>query len=192
MLETHSSPKIYPQDKLLAKTILPFIPHSVKPNHVTILRFILTPFVLWLLITGNYTWGIPAFLITAFTDAIDGSMARTRDQITELGKAIDPIADKLLISTVLLVTALPYFYYTTIIVILLDISFIIAGWIYKSRGEDISANVWGKIKMTLQAISFTLLLIGIITQSPILFYLSLGGFFFAILFATISLHTRGI
>ncbi|MDO8435700.1 MAG: CDP-alcohol phosphatidyltransferase family protein, partial [bacterium] len=85
--------KILWTDKLLARTILHLFPYSVRPNHVTAFRLIATPFVVWVLASENYVWGIPFFLLVAFTDAIDGAMARTRDQITDVGKLFDPLAD---------------------------------------------------------------------------------------------------
>src|SRR5690349_9005018 len=85
-------------DQILARTLLPFIPHSVKPNAVTVFRFITLPFVLYLLFVENYKWGLILFALSAFSDAVDGALARTRGQITEWGKTFDPLADKLLIS----------------------------------------------------------------------------------------------
>src|SRR5512141_1406324 len=74
--------KPYFHDQLLARTVLRLFPQRVLPNHITMARLVLTPLVVWLIWIGNYAWGVPVFLLTAFTDTIDGSMARTRDQIT--------------------------------------------------------------------------------------------------------------
>ena len=88
-------------DGIIDKIFLRFIPHSIRPNQVTVIRFILIPFVYLLLINEHYEWGLVIFVIAACTDFIDGAMARTRNQITDTGKIIDPIADKLLILSVL-------------------------------------------------------------------------------------------
>ena len=78
----------------------------MAPNQVTMARFFLTPLTVWFIWIGNYAWGVPLFVLTAFTDTIDGSMARTRNQITKWGIVFDPIADKLLIGSVLIVLIL--------------------------------------------------------------------------------------
>src|SRR3990167_8132036 len=84
-------------DELLAATFLKCFPTSVKPNQLTVFRFITVPFVLILLWNEVYIGGIILFTISAFSDALDGAMARTRNQITDWGKVYDPLADKLLI-----------------------------------------------------------------------------------------------
>src|SRR6185369_2656977 len=95
------SVKIHPHDHLLDRTLLRFIPESVRPNHVTILRILLTPVVFWVLWKQWYGLGTALFLLTGFTDMIDGSMARTRGQVTPWGKIWDPVADKILIGSVI-------------------------------------------------------------------------------------------
>ncbi len=92
-----STIKFYPQDIFLKKTILRLIPKTIKPNHITLLRFFLTPIVIGAIIKEKNILALFLFLITAFTDAIDGAMARTRNQITQWGKIYDPLADKFLI-----------------------------------------------------------------------------------------------
>jgi phosphatidylglycerophosphate synthase len=86
----------------LAKTVLRLIPRSVQPNHLTIARFWLIPFVAYFLFFGNYRIGLFVFILTALTDGIDGALARTRGQITEWGRLYDPVADKLLVATAVL------------------------------------------------------------------------------------------
>ena len=84
-------------DNLIAATILPFIPKRMTPNQVTALRILALPFIFYLLTKESYGWGLAIFTIAALTDAVDGAMARKRDQITDLGKVLDAIADKGLI-----------------------------------------------------------------------------------------------
>ena len=56
--------------------MLPLIPKWITPNQVTIFRFLATPFVVWVLAIEAYAWSIPLFVFVAFTDVIDGSLAR--------------------------------------------------------------------------------------------------------------------
>src|SRR3989338_2865390 len=86
-------------DKILKRTLLPFIPRYVTPNSVTWFRFVSIPFVGYLLVQEQYFPGLILFFISSFSDAVDGALARTRDQVTEWGKTYDPFADKLLIGT---------------------------------------------------------------------------------------------
>lgn len=158
--------KLFPHDYLMKYIILPFFPRFVRPNHLTVARFLMTPVVFWLLLTGNYRWGIVAFIIAAFTDAIDGSMARVRDQITEWGTAYDPVSDKILISSVLILLMFRHLnIYLASAIVALEILHVIGGIIIKRRGGVVMAFLWGKIKMVLQAIGVALLLI----------YLEFGG-----------------
>lgn len=143
--------------------ILPFIPDAVAPNHVTILRMIMTPFVLWLLFLGNYVVGVPLFVLVAFTDVVDGSLARVRNKITPWGIFFDPIADKFLIGSVTLVIALKYYHPLIVFpAIALDMLPAIV-FLARARpnGQIMMANVWGKAKMFLQFTSLACLLLAI-------------------------------
>lgn len=91
------APMVHPHDRFFSWTILRFFPRFVTPNIVTTVRFIGTPFVFLLIQYNYFKAGIIAFLALAFTDALDGSLARTRNQITRFGMMFDPLADKLLV-----------------------------------------------------------------------------------------------
>ncbi|RJQ30652.1 hypothetical protein C4572_03910 [Candidatus Parcubacteria bacterium] len=192
MEDNNNQIKIQLQDKILKYIILPLIPKFIRPNHITIFRFILTPFVVWLFISEKYTSGAIVFLITSFSDAVDGSLARTRNQITEWGKTYDPLADKLLTNSSLLVLGISYFFWTTLALIVIDMSFIFAGWIWKYRGIEIKANAWGKAKMNFQVIGLLLLIIAIVTSYTPLFYFSVIALYLACVFAIASFYTYGI
>lgn len=160
--------KLFPQDYVLRALVLPFIPDFVRPNHVTVLRFVLTPVVVYLLGTNNLTFGVPLFILTALTDMLDGSLARVRKQITPWGIVFDPVADRLLIGSVILVVALRYF---DPIVVAAAIGcdllpFIFWGLRARTNKAVMMANLWGKSKLCLQVLSITLLLLAILLQIP--------------------------
>lgn len=185
--------KVLPHDRFLEKTVLKLIPSFIHPNHVTVFRLIATPFVACLMFYGNYEIGLVAFLLVAFTDAIDGSMARTRHQVTDWGKIYDPLADKILIGSMVFVIVLRYIdFWTAIIIVALEIIIVITGWIRKKRGKEVQANVWGKIKMILQVLGVTILLLSIIFDVAALLPLASGALYLAIAFAIVSLLTYGI
>lgn len=180
-------------DTLLKHTILPCIPRYVMPNHVTVVRMLTTPIVLVLLMRGMYGWGIIAFLLVALTDAIDGAMARTRDQITEWGKVYDPVADKLLIGSVVIVVVMRELGVALGLTLLgIEALFIIAAWWRLHTGRAVQANIWGKIKMILQVLGVTLLLLALVTDWSPFVPVSQATFLLAIVFALVSLVTYGI
>ena len=65
------------------------------PNMLSILRLLMIPFIVWLAESGEYWWAFGMLLLSGATDVIDGWIARTFHLISNFGKAIDPIADKL-------------------------------------------------------------------------------------------------
>ncbi len=183
----------YPHDRLLEATVLRLIPRSVLPNHVTILRFLGTPFVVWLVAAHHLTAGIIAFALVASTDAIDGAMARTRKQITEWGTLFDPLADKLLIGA--LVVVIMFEYVNPLIgltIIVLEVLTLVGGYIRLRRGIVKPANIWGKVKMILQCVGVLMLLLAVEAKIDLFIPVSFGVFAVAIVFALVSLLTHGI
>ena len=128
-------------------------------------------------------------MIAALTDLLDGAMARTRNQITDFGKVIDPIADKLLIITALLFIG-PQFLIVKVFVIYIvfEIIAVLIGYFFSFWiGKPIGANVFGKIKLNLQCLSVGIFILGIIISNSVLIniskYVLLLALFFAILAA---------
>jgi len=73
------------------------------PNLLTLLRLIFLPFVVIAVLGGHYRWALAIFVVAGITDGLDGLLARLMEQQTTLGQYLDPIADKLLLSTMFLV-----------------------------------------------------------------------------------------
>ena len=142
--------KLFPHDRCMRPFVW-LMPSWVRPNHLTLLRIIMTPVVMWVLYSENYALGIPLFIMVAFTDALDGSMARIRKQITAWGTFYDPFADKLLIGSVILLIVIKHVNpLIAIALLLLEALLILGGWYSRQHGKIRSANIWGKIKMLLQ------------------------------------------
>lgn len=185
--------KIFPTDRFLARLILWIIPAHITPNHLTILRFITTPIVWGLLWQEHYIVGMVAFLFVAFTDALDGALARCRDQITRWGMMYDPLADKLLIAGTLMVLIFRFLaFYIGLMVIGLELLIICAAYFWRRHGKKVESNVWGKIKMCLQVIGITCILLAILFDAPILILIASDIFYLAIGFAIVSIVTYGI
>ena len=189
---TNETVELFPHDKVFRKIILPFVPTSLRPNHLTVLRFILTPFVLFFLWQEMWSPAIVLFLVAGFTDALDGSIARLRKQITVWGTIADPVADKLLIGSVVVLFVAeevnPIF---AGLIILIEVLIGIGAWYRQRRGDISSANNYGKIKMVLQVCGVSLLLFARMFGFHLVVQFGIGTLTVAIVFAVVSLLTYG-
>lgn len=139
------------------------------PNKLTILRVIMIPFfVLALLIEGgeNQTYRYIAaaiFIIASLTDMLDGKIARKYNLVTNFGKFMDPLADKLLVCSALIcmveLRELPAW----MVIVIISREFIISGFrlVASDNGVVIAASYWGKFKTTFQMIAVVLLILRI-------------------------------
>ncbi len=135
------------------------------PNQLTLLRMIFLPFVVINLVNHDLKWALAMVVLAGFSDALDGLLARTLHQQTLLGQYLDPIADKLLMSTMFLVLSIermiPWKY--TVVVFSRDISILlISGVLFMIAGlRDFRPSIFGKANTFAQvaAIFFVLLLL---------------------------------
>src|SRR6185369_10488606 len=95
-------------DRFFAKTFLRLMPAAVTPNDITKFRLVSIPFIALLFALDFYVVGSILFLFSAFSDALDGAMARTQRKITSWGTFYDPVADKLLIGAVSIIVVSKY------------------------------------------------------------------------------------
>ena len=187
---TNESVKLYPHDHLLAWTLIPITPTFLRPNHLTVLRIVLIPFVLAALWYESWTWSLGLFLLAALTDAWDGSLARVRKQITLWGTMADPVADKLLIgSVVVLFVAREINIIFAVTIVIIEFLLVIGAYIRKRQGRYGSANNYGKLKMLLQVVGVSLLLVAKLFGAEMAVPLAIGTFSLAIVFAIVSLIT---
>jgi CDP-diacylglycerol--glycerol-3-phosphate 3-phosphatidyltransferase len=126
------------------------------PNAITIARIFLAPLVVAVLLTTRIQnwefWGVGLFLAAALTDILDGYLARRRRQVTTLGGLLDPIADKLLISSALIALVQLGLAPAWMVVIIVGREFAVSGLrsIAASEGFTIHASPLGKGKMAVQ------------------------------------------
>jgi cardiolipin synthase len=134
------------------------------PNQLTLLRMIFLPFIVIHLVAGHYNWALVLFVLAGFSDGLDGLLARKLHQQTTLGQYLDPIADKLLLSTVFLVLSIlhkiPWKF--TVLVFSRDASILAASAVlYTIAGlRDFSPSIFGKANTFAQvaAVFFVMLL----------------------------------
>lgn len=146
------------------------------PNKLTILRILMVPVIVVLYLavpadTGviNQASGLGLrnilvlilFALASLTDMLDGKIARKYNLITSFGKFLDPIADKMLVNTVLIL--LVYFHQANVVAVLLMIArdLIVDGLRLSaaSSGKVVAAGIWGKAKTVLQMAAIILLLL---------------------------------
>ncbi|MGN0520447.1 MAG: CDP-diacylglycerol--glycerol-3-phosphate 3-phosphatidyltransferase [Candidatus Fimenecus sp.] len=133
------------------------------PNKLTIARIIITPIylalILWESLPHRFLIATIVYSIAAITDAIDGKLARKNNQITNFGKLLDPIADKILTTSALLAFMQMGLCNIWIVMIVLTREFTVASirMIAAADGVVIPANIWGKLK-TVSQMTFTIVI----------------------------------
>ncbi|MBP1925307.1 CDP-diacylglycerol--glycerol-3-phosphate 3-phosphatidyltransferase [Sedimentibacter acidaminivorans] len=133
------------------------------PNKLTLLRILLIPlFLFFLFISGGVFRFLPLliFIGAAVTDAIDGHIARRDNLITDFGKFMDPLADKLLTASAFIAFVEIGYLSSWIVVLIISREFLISGFrtLAASKGVTIAANNWGKVKTIFQMLLIIILL----------------------------------
>ena len=135
------------------------------PNKLTIARMILVPFFVLFILTG---WGgdanryicLAIFVVASITDWFDGHLARKNNLVTNFGKFMDPLADKLLVCSALICFLSNGLISTVVVLIIIAREFIISGFrlVAVDNGIVIAASWWGKAKTISQMIMIILLI----------------------------------
>lgn len=136
------------------------------PNKLTVLRVILiVPFVVCMLVpslgeTGMYA-AVAIFIIASLTDLLDGKIARKYNLVTNFGKFMDPLADKLLVAAALICLTANGTLAAWISIIIISREFIISGirLVASDNGIVIAASYWGKFKTTFQMVMIVMLIL---------------------------------
>lgn len=149
------------------------------PNFLTTLRIFSIPILVVVLLSqfkGHELIAFAIFLLAALTDMLDGFWARRRKQITIHGQFLDPIADKLLVASALIclveLGAVP----SWMVIIIISREIAVTGFraIASSKGHNIPASVFGKIKMVLEAVTISLLILGEKHLGQLYFFSQIG------------------
>lgn len=136
------------------------------PNRLTIARIVMIPFFLFFLMTdfaGENSKYIAAaiFIIASLTDLLDGKIARKKNIVTNFGKFMDPLADKLLVCSALIAFIELAYLPSWMVIIIISREFIISGFrlVASDNGIVIAASYWGKIKTACQMIMIIYLIL---------------------------------
>ena len=127
------------------------------PNKLTIMRVILIPFFVFFLLSpyfpayGNYI-AVAIFIVASLTDMLDGKIARKYNLVTNFGKFMDPLADKLLVCSALICLVEMNRLAAWMVIVIISREFIISGFrlVAAEKGVTIAASYWGKVKTFVQ------------------------------------------
>ena len=161
------------------------------PNKITLFRVIMIPVFLLVYLNQSIPYGnyiaAAIFLIAALSDFLDGYIARKHNLITNFGKFMDPLADKLLVSAALICFVEFNLLSAWIVFIIIAREFIISGFrlVASDNGVVIAASWWGKIKTNLQMIMSVMLIINL--DNPIINNLEQVVIYLALILTVISL-----
>ena len=137
------------------------------PNIITVVRIILAPVFFWMLLAdagadGPLRWAAAAlFIIAIATDGVDGAIARRKNLVTDLGKILDPIADKLLTSGALVCLSIlgEVWWWVTIVIVVREVGITIWRFVELSHRNVVPAGRGGKLKTVVQAVAISLYLV---------------------------------
>lgn len=132
------------------------------PNQITLLRLIFVPFVIMNVVDNDYRWAIALFVLAGASDALDGALARLLKQRTVLGQYLDPIADKMLLSSCFLVLSFEHkiAWKFTVIVMSRDVIILaICAALYATNAlRDFRPSIFGKLNTLAQVLAIPLVM----------------------------------
>lgn len=136
------------------------------PNKLTVLRVIMVPFFVFFMLTdvggaANKWIALAIFVIASLTDMLDGKIARKYNLVTNFGKFMDPLADKLLVCSALIALVDLNKIAAWVVIIIIAREFIISGFrlVASDNGVVIAASYWGKFKTTFQMLMIIYLVV---------------------------------
>jgi CDP-diacylglycerol---glycerol-3-phosphate 3-phosphatidyltransferase len=156
------------------------------PNSITLSRLLGLPVVVYCLYSDSLTvrWiGVAVFLVAALTDWLDGYLARKLDLVTDLGKFLDPLVDKLLILIPLLILIDLHLVPAIGVCLILARELTIAGW-RVGQTQISGANIWGKLKTVSQIIAIAMIITPLSIESW--HFYGLVAFWLSVAFTLIS------
>lgn len=162
------------------------------PNKLTTFRVILIPFFVFFMLAPDMTGinnyiAVSIFIVASLTDLLDGKIARKYNLVTNFGKFMDPLADKLLVCSAMICLIQTGQLAAWIVVIIIAREFIISGFrlIASDNGVVIAASYWGKFKTTFQMLMVIVLILNI--QMPFFQILGVILTYVALILTVVSL-----
>ncbi len=163
------------------------------PNKLTILRIVLIPFFVFFMLTEivPYTFWIAEiiFIVASLTDTADGMIARKYNLITNFGKFMDPLADKMLVSSAFICLVALQRIPAWIVIVIIGREFIISGFrlVASDNGIVIAASYWGKFKTTFQMLAIIVLILNLGETYPAMHIIEQILIYVALILTIVSL-----
>ncbi len=133
------------------------------PNALTVLRVLMIPFFVAAFLAGGVSdWvTVGIFVLAAITDYFDGAIARKKNIVTDFGKLMDPLADKLMVMSAFICFTAEGLLHPVVTIIIMSREFLVTGlrMLATSKGKVIAADIWGKLKTVSQDLTVLLILI---------------------------------
>ena len=140
------------------------------PNQLTLMRLVFVPFIIMNVLDRHWTWALVLFVLAGLSDALDGLLARKLHQKTVLGQYLDPIADKLLLSSLFLVLSvrhqIPWKF--TVLVFIRDICILVTSAVLYAAAalRDFRPSVFGKANTVAQVVALFMVLLHQVVNTP--------------------------
>lgn len=169
------------------------------PNKLTLLRMLIIPFFLFCMVArfeNHYLWALVLFALASLTDMLDGRIARSRGLVSDFGRLMDPLADKLLCMSAMVCLISTGMVHEVLVVIVLAREFLVTSLrlVAAGKGMVLAADIWGKVKTVFQMswICFDLLLLFLAPGDPLRTYPARREAVFGALYALHYLLLGGV
>ncbi|MET0975693.1 MAG: CDP-diacylglycerol--glycerol-3-phosphate 3-phosphatidyltransferase [Leifsonia sp.] len=137
------------------------------PNLITVVRILLAPLFFWMLLADGGAdgalrwWAAVVFIVAIATDGVDGAIARRQGLVTDLGKILDPIADKLLTGGALVCLSIlgELWWWVTIVILVREVGITVWRMVELSHRNVVPASRGGKLKTIAQSVAISLALL---------------------------------
>ncbi len=169
------------------------------PNRLTVLRMILVPVVMVFMlcdivkgsvlgVTYQSILAAAIFIVASLTDWFDGYIARRDNLVTNFGKVMDPLADKLIVTAVMLCLLKSGVFPVWCVMIILARDFLITGIrvIAVAEGISVAASIWGKVKTTIQMVSMVIAILFGQSEISFLYIIAQAGIYLSTLVTLVS------
>ena len=162
------------------------------PNALTLLRILLLPVVVWRFIIGDATGALLAYMAAMLTDALDGIIARKTNQITALGKLLDPIADKLSLVTLLglFVSSGEIPLWVLAIILFKEVMMVIGGGVALKHGIVVYALPIGKVTTVTFVLSMVARFMSVLPLADVLLWISVALSMVALVWYAVDLMKK--
>lgn len=178
------------RDEILFVFIKPYWPRKITPNIITTVRIIIGVLLFALLFffkIEDKILIISLFFFGALTDLLDGSVARGKNMVTELGAMLDPVADRIMIIPIAVYSLFGPHRWLLLVLLLIEVVNALVSIYYTTKKVCLESNIFGKTKMVMQSLVFVAILV-VWPNPPSLFFITL--LWLSVAFTLLSIFSK--